>query len=594
MRFTIIVCVLLAFSEFGFSQAVPAQAPIMVQAMPAQAAQPVVIGRIKDKKSNSENGVKSDSDILKSVNLKADDATSLVNYFKTRTLTDDQMKSISAAIKKMGDEKYRERESASKVVVQFGAAALGPLKTAIATEPDAEIVFRSEEARRQIETISQASVAIAAARTLAKLKPADAATTLLAFLPTADSEAVAEEIQLALTALATRNGQPEPALISALSDSATPRRLAASVALVEGGLNPEVLAKIKSMLAVEKDVEVKFSTIVSLVAKAKEKDSVPMLISLIPEIARGRVWQTEDLLLQMAGDKAPKTKFGKTKESLEKYRDDWMKWWTEIGSKSDLAGFQYKPRTDGSILLVEWNQQNPSIGQVTILGANLKEKVKLTGLAQPIDAVTLPGNRLAIAEQNQSRVTIRNYSNEILNTIQVNQPISLQLLPNGKLFVGMRNGCAEYDLAGKKGFSYDRANNNYDVMGCRRMPSGETILFVNSDQKNNCLRIDKDGKEVGKPFALGQAYYQPAIEGVSNDEFFVTDYNKISKYSLKDNKSNWTHNANGVTSLQKLPNGNLLYVLQNNNKIVELTPEKEEVWDYQVTTGLRLAKAYRR
>jgi hypothetical protein len=560
-------------------------------------APPIKIGRIaigKKKADSTTTNVKSDADILKSAGLKPDDANNLVSYFKSRTLSDDQMTSISAAIKRMGDEKYREREKASSEVVKFGAAALGPLKNAIATDPDAEIVFRAEEARRTIETVSQATVAVSAAKMLAKLKSPDAAPAILAFLPTADSEAVAEELRNALTSLAMKDGKPEESLINALGDSSAARRSAAAVALVEGARTPESLAKVKAMVAGEKDVEVKFATAVSLIAKAKDVDSVPTLISLLPDTARGRVWQTEDLLLQLAGDKAPKVTFGKTKDSLEKYRDEWLKWWQANGKSIDFAKFDFKPRTDGCLVLVEWNQQGWGNGNVTILGPNLKEKVKLTGLAQPVDAVTLPGNRIAVAEQNNSRITIRDYTNEILTTIQVQQPMGLQLLPSGKLFVAMRNGCAEYDLDGKRGWNYDRANNNHDLMSARRLPNGETILFINSDQKNNCIRIDKDGKEIGKPFPLGQPYYQPSVEGINNDEFYITDYNKIQKYSLKENKVTWTHNANGVTGLQKLPNGNLLYVAQQTNKIVELTPNKEEVWDYQLTTGMRLAKAYRR
>ena len=180
-----------------------------------------------------------------------------------------------------------------------------------------------------------------------------------------------------------------------------------------------------------------------------------------------------------------------------------------------------------------------------------------------------------------------------METFAVNQPMGMQLLPTGKLLITVRNGCAEYDLDGKKGWSYNRPNNNHDVMIARRLPNGETILFCNSDQKNNCVRVGADGKVVGKPFALGQPYYQPAVEGASADEFFVSDYNKINKYSLKDNKTTWSYPANGVTCLQKLPNGNLLYVTQNTNKLVEVTPEKEEVWDYQITSGMRLARAYR-
>jgi hypothetical protein len=319
-----------------------------------------------------------------------------------------------------------------------------------------------------------------------------------------------------------------------------------------------------------------------------------MLIESIPHLARGRVWQVEDILLMVAGDAAPKAKYGKTRESLEKFRDDWMAWWKANGDKLDLTKFDYKPRTDGSLLIVEWNQQGWGQGNVTILGPNLKERVKLTGLGQPVDAVILPGNRIAVAEQSLSRVTIRDFNNEILQTISINQPLSLQLLPSGKIFVGQRNGAAEFDLEGTKGWTYDRPNNNHDVMSVRRLPNGETIVFVNSDQKNNCLRIGADGKEIGKPFGIGQAYYSPAIEGVSKDEFLVTDYNKISKYSLKDNKSTWSHNANGVTSLQLLPNGHILFVSPNTNKIVEVTPEKDEVWEYQLTTGMKIAKAYRK
>ena len=128
---------------------------------------PVKIGRIVIGKKKADAGptkaIKTDADILKSAGLKPDDASNLVSYFKSRTLSDDQMTSISAAIKRMGDEKYREREKASGEVVKFGAAALGPLKNAIATDADAEIVFRAEEARRTIETVSQATVAVSAA-----------------------------------------------------------------------------------------------------------------------------------------------------------------------------------------------------------------------------------------------------------------------------------------------------------------------------------------------------------------------------------------------------------------------------------------------
>src|SRR5947208_485469 len=75
----------------------------------------------------------------------------------------------------------------------------------------------------------------AAARAVVRLKPPDAAPALLGYLPTADTEAVADDIRAALVALALRDGKPEPALVAALNDPSPVRRAAAYVALVEGG-----------------------------------------------------------------------------------------------------------------------------------------------------------------------------------------------------------------------------------------------------------------------------------------------------------------------------------------------------------------------
>jgi hypothetical protein len=558
---------------------------------------PVVIGKIVRKpvakKVDAKSG-KSDVDILTAAKLKADDPAALLKYFRSRTLTDDQIKAIRNVIVRFADDRFAVREKASDELLAFGAAALGPLKNAIATESDPEVVYRCDEARKRIETVSQATVAVAAARQLALLKSPEASAALLAFLPTADSEIVAEEIRKTLVPLALRDGKLDPAIAAALADSSPVRRGAAAVALAEGARTPDAVAKVKAMLAGEKDAEVRFAAFVALVASSKAADQVPGLIALLPELPRGRLWQAEDLLLQLAGDTAPKARYGKTRDTIEKFRDEWLAWWKANESKVKLDSFAFAPRTDGCLLLVEWNNQGWGNGQVTLLGPNLKPRATLTNLMQPMDAVLLPGDRIAVAEQNNSRVTIRNFANEIVTTIQDNQPIGLQHLESGKLFVSNRNGAAEFDLDGTKGWTYSRPNNNHDVMGARRLGNGETIFFVNSDQKNNCLRIDAKGKDVGKPFALGQPYYNPAIESIGTDDILVADQSKIQLYSLKENKVTWSHPVNNVTSLQRLPNGNYLYVVQNSNKVVEITPAKEEVWEHQISSGMRLARAYRK
>lgn len=567
-------------------------------AIPATAvAQIRILGGLTTREKAKETKPKTDLDTLATAGLKPDDAAALLNYFKQRTLTDDQLTSINSVIRKMGSDDFEARQQASDLVLQFGPAAIGPLRKAIATDPDPEIVFRAEEARKKIEKVSQASIAIAAGRALAKLNHADAAKAILAFLPLADNQVVIDELKQSLVTLAVRDGKPEPALLAALTDSLTVRRSAAALALLAGGdpkeriRIPAALPQVKAMIAKETDAETKFEAVLSMLTIVKDRDSVNDLIGLIPDVGRGRIWQIEDFLNQLAGANAPKIKWGKGKETLSIARDGWKTWWQS--AKVDWDTFTYRPRTEGSLLIVEWNQNGYGQGTVTLLGPNLKERAKLMNLGQPIDAVCLPGQRIAVAEQSVSRVTIRNYNGDVLKTIQINQPMGLQLLSNGNLMIPLRNGVVEYDLDGKKIWSYDRPNNMHDVNTARRLKNGDTLLFTNSDQQKNCVRIDKNGKDVGKPFQLGQPYYSPAVDVINDNEIYITDYNKLTRYDLTTNKAGWTYNSNGITSVQTLPNGNLLLVSQTTNKIVELNAEKEEVWDYQVTNGMRLARAYR-
>src|SRR5947209_6702971 len=77
---------------------------------------------------------------------------------------------------------------------------------------------RAEQCRRRIERVPSSTVSAAAARTLARLKATGAAEVLLAYLPSADDELVADEVRAALAALAAPEGRPDPALLRALAD----------------------------------------------------------------------------------------------------------------------------------------------------------------------------------------------------------------------------------------------------------------------------------------------------------------------------------------------------------------------------------------
>jgi outer membrane protein assembly factor BamB len=78
----------------------------------------------------------------------------------------------------------------------------------------------------------------------------------------------------------------------------------------------------------------------------------------------------------------------------------------------------------------------------------------------------------------------------------------------------------------------------------------------------------------------------------------VCEYNRVAEYNLKTGKLVWSYNCNNPNSAQRLPNGNTLITLMNdqpNGRIIELAPDGEIVWEYQSKDpGLRPVRAWRR
>lgn len=556
------------------------------------------IGRIID-----PNAPQTDKTALASAKLKAEEPDGLIAYFKQRTLTDDELTKIKAVISRMGSVVFEDREKASDEVLAFGPAAIGPLRTAAQAEADPEVNYRAEQARKKIETVSHAAVASAAARALAKLSPKhpQAVSALLGFLPLADDESVVEEIGAALVALADDGGKPDPALVAALGDKLAVRRAAAVVALLDGGDKakpvrfPEVLGRIKDALASDTDAEVKFRGLHILLTRSKEKDGVDSLIKLLPSLPRGRFWQAEDYLTQLAGKDAPKARFGKTKESQDKALAEWTKWWDGAKSRTDLAAFAFQPTTTGSLMVVEMDNRGYSAGKVIRFSPAMKEHWVAKGLQYPSDVAVFPDGRVVIVEQNINRISVRDKAGKPIQTLSVNYPMACEITKEGMLLVVGRNEIYEIDDKWNVKPRYSR--NNHDMVAGRRLPNGQTLVLTTTNP-NNAILLDKDWKMVGKEFKLGRPYYQAQMSLVSETEILITEDTQVAQYDLKDEKNRdkvvWKKAINNPTSAQRLANGNTLITSFNQNRVVEVAPDGEEVWEWQPTDGLRVQRAYRR
>lgn len=551
----------------------------------------------------------SDEDALKQAGLSPDEPGPLVEYLKARTLSEGDQNRIGDVIKKFGADDFETRVKATEEVERFGPAAIGPLKAA-ERSPDPEVAYRARQALRRMEKVPHSAVAAAAVRAVVKLKPKEGAAVLIGFLPMADTDEVAEEIRTALVALAVADGKPEPALVAALDDKQVVRRAAAYVALVEGG-NPgervrikEAFPLVKAAVRKETDADAKFRGLWALLMTSREKEFVADLIELIPKLPRGRIWQLEELLLQLAGDGKPAdARFGKSEESLTRARDAWLKWWAKAQAGVNLAKFEFAPRVTGFTDIIEYDYSGFGRYRVVTLGPDLKVKATVGGagvnqMNYPSDVKKLPNGNYLVAEMNSSRITERDSTGKIVKTTNVATPLSIDLLPEGGMVVVCRNQVVQYDKDGKQQWTFNRQQ--YDIMSGRRLPGGDVVFVTNTPQGQNCYRVGgKDGKEVGKPFQLGRVGQYQSMDATGDEKILVCEFNRVAEYDLKggEKKELWKYDCQNPTSCQRLPNGNTLITQINhppNGRVIEVDPSGEPVWEYASADGLRTARAYRR
>src|SRR5262249_45611172 len=153
-----------------------------------------------------------------------------------------------------------------------------------------------------------------------------------------------------------------------------------------------------------------------------------------------------------------------------------------------------------------------------------------------------------IAEYNVNRITERDLKGKVLWERPMNQPKSVQRLPNGNTFMVGQGQIIEIDKAGKEVLNYNRMN-FWDIVSATRLKNGE-IIFVT--QQGLVTRLDKDGKKELKRFqtnAGGGIYYLGHIDVLPNDHVIVPNFNfgKVTEYDA-NGKEVWTASVTQPTS----------------------------------------------
>ncbi len=526
-----------------------------------------------------------DEKILKAANLKTD-GSALLEFFRRRTLPDKERAKYAESVKQLGSNVFRQREQAMNELVARGPVVVELLREAL-KDADLEVARR---AQRCIEKIQEKDVGYdvpaAAARLLARARPEGAVETMLAYLPFADNDLVADEARALLAQLALKDAKPRPVLLAALTDKMPLRRGAAGEALVKGGGAAE-REQARKLLA-DADPTVRLRVGLAL-AYAKEREAVPVLIDLLAQLPVQQAWLAEDVLYRIAdGVDPPNVSLGNDDAGRAKCRDAWKTWWKDHAAKADLAKLVESDRLLGHTIVVMLD-----LGRVMELANETNEVLwQVNDLRFPLDVQPLPGDRLLVAEYHGNKVTERDVkTGEVKWEKEIIGPLVAQRLRNGNTFVATDTEMIEFDRAGKDVVHITKQGGER-IMKAFKLPNGE-IACLTSDSR--IVRLDAAGKEIhGFAVSLGTRLYGGRIHMLANGHVLVphNNENKVIEYDPAG-KQVWEVTVEQPVAATRLPNGNtLVTTMLPQRGAVEFDPQGQEIWSYRSTT--RVTRAVRR
>jgi hypothetical protein len=458
------------------------------------------------------------------------DGPALLEFLRQRSLPDDERARIPALVRKLGDDDFGAREQAAALLVKAGRAAVPYLRPAL-RDRDLEIARGARDCLDRIESASDLALAAAVVRVISDRQPDGADAVLIAYLPSVADDFLEDTIHTATEKLGQRDGKPSAVVSAALKDKEPSRRAAAAHVLARHC--PAERPKVVKLLT-DEDARVRFHAATAL-ARAGEKKAVPVLVALLVDAPEEQAWRVEDLLLRIAGDKAPTLALDVTSAKVrEKCRDAWADWWKNNEEKADLASLDKETPSLGLRVVCEL-QGAKGGGRVVAFGADKKVRWEFdTEINGPIDVQLLPNGHVLAAEINSRKVTERDRQGKIVfeKMFQVS-PMTCVRLPNGNTFIATYTEVLEVDRKGETVYSHQRPGSIY----CAQKLRNGNILTL--DNQGNIFELTTEGKEVRK-VAAGDT-------------------------------SNW-----GGVEIQ--PNGNFVVARCGQHEVVEIDPTGKVVW----------------
>jgi outer membrane protein assembly factor BamB len=513
-----------------------------------------------------------DAKTLRAVGLGVD-GPALLDYFRRHTFKEADPKKVTELIKDLANDEFPVREKAHAELLTLGSGALVGLKEA-EKNPNTESRRRATELRQAIEAKAEPAIQAACVRQVARLNPAGAADVLLAYLPFADVNVI-DDFAKALATVGLKDGKPEPGMIKALEDRLPLKRGVAGQALARSVAQQPAVRK----LLKDADASVRLRVAMALV-HSKDKEALPVLVDVLADLQPEQLWPVEEVLVRLAGEKAPGVSLGTNEISRKACRDAWASWLEQNKTKIDLAKLIEAPPHLNYTLLVHQKIAlgRGASGQVVELDAARKPRWQFDVPTYPVDAQIVGPGRVLVTEFHGQRVSERDFKGEVKWQQQVpGNPISAQRLANGNTFVVMQNSLHEYNRKGEEVFNHQLPF----IFRARKAKNGDIIYLTNSGQ---LVRLDGKTKQQLKSFQVGNPVNLfGGIEILANGHVVVPQFQtkQIVEYDANGKQvGNAIQVQEYPTSVARLPNGHTLVASMNNQQVAEYDRTGRQVWLY--------------
>jgi HEAT repeat protein len=524
---------------------------------------------------NQRDNAAGDEALLRT-NLGGFDEATLLDFLRKRTLGEEDQKRIRALIRQLGAPTFYARADASKKLIRQGPPALSFLRAA-ARDTDLEIARRATLCIQEIQRGPGPALPAAALRVLARPgttqhSPTAIIQTVLAYVPFADDGSVDEEAVNALCLLSVRTSGMDPLLPAAMHDALPARRAAAAYVLARAGTAEHCLA-VRNLLA-DPDATVRFRAAKGLLL-TRDKQAVPVLISLLVESNVSLVWQVEELLRGVAGDREmiATVDLG----SREKMLRAWQEWWRSHAAHVDLARVGEEEHL-GLITITEYDSPAGQVnGRVFECARDGKERWQITGMVGAMDAQVLPNGRVLIAENAGRRVSERDMTGAVKweYPLQTN-PIACQRLPNGNTFIATYNQVMEVTPARQVAYLHNRGP-GFFLFSARKYPNGQIVCM--SAQGKILILDARTGQEI-RSVQVGPQGGWSSAEMLANGRFLVATMvdGKVREVDAAG-KTHWEVSLPGAFRATRLPNGHTVVASMTTRKVAEFDRSAKNLWE---------------